>query len=47
MIGSQTQTYYNINLIKEKYNLSFSNPGQLQTVKIPFIKPLSTRELAK
>ncbi len=45
--GSQTQAYYNINLIKEKYNLSFSNTGQLQTVKIPFIKPLSTRDLAK
>ncbi|MCW3789689.1 ISL3 family transposase [Plebeiibacterium sediminum] len=45
--GSQTQAYYNINIIKEKYNLSFSKLGQLQTVKIPFVKPLTTRELAK
>ncbi|MCT4646356.1 MAG: ISL3 family transposase [Carboxylicivirga sp.] len=45
--GGQTQAYQNINMLKERHKLSTPGLAQLQKVKIPFVKPLSTRDLSR
>ena len=45
--GSTTQAYHNINAIKEDYKISTLGFAQVQDTKIPFVKPLSSRKLAK
>jgi transposase len=45
--GSRSTACYNINILKEEYNISTSGFTQVQHPKIPYIKPLSSRELAK
>ena len=45
--GSRTQAYYNINIIKEKFEIYTPDFAQIQKSKIPYIKPLSSRKLAK
>lgn len=45
--GGQTQAYQNINIMKEKYKLTTSGFSELQKAKIPFVKPLNTRDLAR
>ncbi|TAJ05455.1 ISL3 family transposase [Marinilabiliaceae bacterium JC017] len=45
--GGQTQAYHNINAIKEKHKLITPGFSQLQKEKIPFVKPLNTRDLAR
>ncbi|GJM64170.1 hypothetical protein [Persicobacter diffluens] len=45
--GGQTQAYHNINMIKEKYDISTLGHVQIQKEKIQFNKPLSTRVLLK
>jgi len=45
--GSRTQAYHNINIIKEKHEICTPDFAQIQKERIPYIKPLSSRELAK
>ena len=45
--GSKTQAYYNINMIKENYKIHTSGFSQIQQTRIPYVKPLSSRKLAK
>ena len=45
--GSRTQAYYNINIIKEKFEIYTPDFAQIQKSKIPYIKPLSSRKLSK
>ena len=45
--GSRTQAYHNINIIKEKFEIRTLDFAQIQKSKIPYIKPLSSRALAK
>jgi transposase len=45
--GSRTQAYYNINIIKEKFEIYTPDFAQIQKSKIPYVKPLSSRKLAK
>ncbi len=45
--GGRTQAYQNINIIKEKLNLYKPDFREVQKVKIPFVKPLSSRKLSK
>ena len=45
--GGQTQAYLNINMLKEKHKLPTPGQAQLQREKIPFVKPLSSRDLSR
>lgn len=45
--GSRTQAYHNINIIKEKLEIYTPDFAQIQKSRIPYIKPLSSRTLAK
>jgi transposase len=45
--GSRSQAYYNINVMKKTYGINTPGFLQFQNNKIPYIKPLSTRKLAK
>lgn len=45
--GSKTQAYHNINLIKEKYKIDTLSFLQVPQKRIPYVKPLSSRKLAK
>jgi len=45
--GSKTQAYHNINIIKEKFEIVTPDFAQIQRSRIPYIKPLSSRTLAK
>lgn len=45
--GSRTQAYHNINSIKEEFEIYTPDFAQIQKSRIPYIKPLSSRKLAK
>jgi transposase len=45
--GGKTQGYYNIKLIKENCNIETIGYPEIPQPKIPYIKPLSSRKLAK
>jgi len=45
--GSQTQAYHNINIIREDNDINVPGFAQVQQSKIPYVKPLSSRKLAK
>lgn len=45
--GSRSQAYNNINSIKKKHGIKTSGFSQIQCTRIPFVKPLSSRKLAK
>lgn len=45
--GSRTQAYHNINIIKEEFEIYTPDFAQIQKSRIPYIKPLSSRKLAK
>ena len=45
--GSRTQAYHNINIIKEKFAIHTLNFPQIQKLRIPSLKPLSSRTLSK
>lgn len=45
--GSQTQAYHNINVIREDNNINVPGFSQVQHSKIPYVKSLSSRKLAK
>jgi len=45
--GSRTQAYHNINSIKEKFEIHTPDFSQIQKSRIPYIKPFSSRTLAK
>jgi transposase len=45
--GSRSQAYYNINVMKKYYEINTPGFLQFQNTKIQYIKPLSTRKLAK
>lgn len=45
--GSRTQAYHNINIIKERFEIYTPNFTQIQKSRIPYVKPLSSRKLAK
>jgi len=45
--GSNTQAYHNINVMKEEYEISTPGFSQVVLPKIPYVKPLSSRKLAK
>jgi transposase len=44
--GGRSTASYNINILKEEYNISTPGFTQVQHPKIPYIKPLSSRKLA-
>lgn len=45
--GSQTQAYHNINMIKENNNIQTLGFTQVPQTRIPYVRPLSSRTLAK
>lgn len=45
--GSQSQAYYNINVIRDNFKICTPGFSQVQHTKIPYVKPLSPRKLAK
>ncbi len=45
--GGRTQGYYNIKLIKEHHEIESLGYKEIARPKIPYIKPLSSRKLAK
>lgn len=45
--GGRTQAYHNINILKSEYKISIPSFTEVQQYTIPFIKPLSSRKLAK
>ncbi len=45
--GSRAQAYLNINIIKEKIEIYTPDFAQIQKARIPYIKPLISRRLAK
>ncbi len=45
--GSQTQAYYNINVIRENHDIRTPGFSQVPLPRIPYVKPLSSRKLAK
>jgi len=45
--GSRTQAYHNINLIKDNYKINTLGFVQVPQPRIPYVKPLSSRKLAK
>ena len=45
--GGKTQAYYNINMIRENYKISTPGFSQIQQTRILYVKPLSSRKLAK
>jgi transposase len=44
--GEISQARYNINMLKEQSKISTSGLSQIQSQKIPYIRPLSSRKLA-
>jgi transposase len=44
--GEISQARYNINMLKEQSKISTSGFSQIQSLKIPYIRPLSSRKLA-
>ncbi len=45
--GSNTQAYHNIDVIRNNFKISTPGYTQIQHTKIPYVKPLSSRRLAK
>ena len=45
--GSQSQAYENINKLKEQNGINTPDFAQIQRIRIPFVKPLHSRKLAK
>ena len=45
--GGRTQAYQNINILKSEYKIIIPSFTEVQQYTIPFIKPLSSRKLAK
>ncbi len=45
--GSQTQAYHNINMIKDNNNIQTLGFTQVPQTRIPYVKPLSSRKLAR
>jgi len=45
--GSRSQAYNNINTIKENHGIETPGFSQTQCTRIPYVKPLSSRKLAK
>ena len=45
--GGRTQAYHNINIIKENFKIHTPCFAQVQYTRIPYVKPLSSRKLAK
>jgi len=45
--GSRSQAYYNINVMKENFKINTPGFLQFQKTRVQYIKPLSTRKLAK
>lgn len=45
--GSKSQAYYNINVIREDNSINVLGFAQVQHSKIPYVKPLSSRKMAK
>ena len=45
--GSQTQAYHNINLLKQEMGIITPDFNQCLAQKVPFVKPLRSRELGK
>jgi transposase len=45
--GSRTQAYHNINTIKENFKIDTPDYTQVLLTKIPYVKPLNSRKLAK
>jgi hypothetical protein len=45
--GSRSQAYYNINVMKENFKINTPGFSQFQNTGVQYIKPLSTRKLAK
>ena len=45
--GSQTQAYHNINVIRENHDIRTPGFSQVPQLRIPYVKPLSSRKLAK
>jgi transposase len=45
--GSKTQAYHNINIIKENHGICTQGFSQIQRTRIPYVKPLSSRRLAR
>ena len=45
--GGRASAYYNINLIKENFKIRTPNFAQVQLVRIPCVKPLSSRKLTR
>ena len=46
-IGSQSQAYHNINAIRDNFNINTPGFEQIQNTRIPYIKQLSPRKLAR
>ena len=44
--GSRSQAYYNINALKQEYDINTLRYGQIPNPKIPYIRPLSSRKLS-
>jgi len=45
--GSQTQAYHNINVIRDNHDIRTPGFSQVPLPSIPYVKPLSSRKLAK
>ena len=45
--GSRSQAYNNINIIKRNHGIKTPGFSQIRCTRIPFVKPLSSRKLAK
>jgi hypothetical protein len=45
--GSKTQAYHNINIIKENHGICTQGFAQIQCMRIPYVKPLNSRRLAR
>jgi len=44
--GEISQAYHNINMLKKQYKINTSSFSQIQSIKIPYVRPLSSRKLA-
>lgn len=45
--GGRTQAYHNINILKSEFKINIPSFTEVQQYTIPYIKPLSSRKLAK
>ena len=44
--GEISQACHNINMLKKQYKINTSSFSQVQSIKIPYVRPLSSRKLA-